>query len=116
MILRCFGLMLGLKVDCHRLSLTLGACARVMVVVLCVSVYVCVCYHATCHIPRFYVSNTVLKGWLPRFDCKCMYCMDLAENAPFRSSGVICWSPPPSSLLDELSMNKIASFQLEDYV
>jgi hypothetical protein len=35
-----------------------------------------------------------------------MYCVDLAENAPFKSSGVICWSPPPSSLPDELSMDK----------
>jgi hypothetical protein len=35
-----------------------------------------------------------------------MYCVDLAENAPFKSSGVICWSPPPSSLPEELSMNK----------
>jgi hypothetical protein len=28
------------------------------------------------------------------------------ENASFKSSGVICWSPPPSSLLGELSMDK----------
>jgi hypothetical protein len=48
-----------------------------------------------------------------------MYCVDLAENALFKSSGIICWSPPPSSLPDELSMNKrevMASFQLKDYV
>jgi hypothetical protein len=32
--------------------------------------------------------------------------LGLAENAPFKSSGVICWSPPPSSLPDKLSMNK----------
>ncbi len=27
-----------------------------------------------------------------------MICVDLAENASIKSSGVICWSPPPSSL------------------
>ncbi len=29
-----------------------------------------------------------------------------AENTTFKSSGVICWSLPPSSLLGELSMDK----------
>jgi hypothetical protein len=38
-----------------------------------------------------------------------MYCVNLAENAPFKSSGIICWSPPPSSLPDELSMDIIDS-------
>jgi hypothetical protein len=42
--------------------------------------------------------------------------MDLAENAPFKSSGVICWSPPSSMLSDDLSMDKTDSngfFQLD---
>jgi hypothetical protein len=69
--------------------------------------YVCVCYHATCYILCLFVSNTTLQGCLPRFDCT--HCVNLAENAPFTSSGIICWSPPPSSLPDELSMDKIDS-------
>jgi hypothetical protein len=32
--------------------------------------------------------------------------MAFAENASFKSSGVICWSPSPLSLLGELSMDK----------
>ena len=32
--------------------------------------------------------------------------MAFTENASFKSSGVICWSPLPSSLPDELSMDK----------
>ncbi len=35
-----------------------------------------------------------------------MYCVDLAENTLFKSSGVLCRSPLPSSLADELLMNK----------
>jgi hypothetical protein len=40
-----------------------------------------------------------------------MYCVDLAENTPFKSSGVICRSPLPSLLPDELLMNKSDSNQ-----
>jgi hypothetical protein len=32
--------------------------------------------------------------------------MDLAEKAPFKSSGITCWSLPPSSLPDKLLMDK----------
>jgi hypothetical protein len=42
-----------------------------------------------------------------------------AKNASFKSSDVICWSLPPSSLPGELSMEKRDSngfFQLEEYV
>ena len=35
-----------------------------------------------------------------------MHCVDSAENAPFKSSGVIYWSLPRSSLPDELSIDK----------
>ena len=46
-----------------------------------------------------------------------MYCVDLAENTPFKSFGVIRRSLPPSSFPDELLMDRImASFQLERYV
>jgi hypothetical protein len=38
-----------------------------------------------------------------------MFCVDLAENAVFKSFGVICRPPPPSSLSDELLMNKTDS-------
>jgi hypothetical protein len=34
-----------------------------------------------------------------------MYYVDLAENALFKSSGVICWSPPLSLLSGKLSMD-----------
>ena len=32
--------------------------------------------------------------------------MDLAKNASFKSSGVICWPPLPSSLPEDLSVDK----------
>ena len=35
-----------------------------------------------------------------------MYCVDFVENALFKSSADIYWLPLPSSLLDELSMDK----------
>ena len=66
--------------------LTLGACARITVVVL--SVCVCVCYRASCYIPRLYVENRVPLGFLccsPR-----MHRVDFIENALFKSSGEIC--------------------------
>ena len=82
-------------------SLTLGACARVTVVVLWVCV--CVCYRASCYIPRLYVESWVPLGFL----CcsQRMYCVDFLK-ALFRSSGEIYWSPLPSLLLDEVSMDK----------
>ena len=40
--------------------LTLGACTRVTVVVLCV----CVCHQTTCYIPRLQVSSVLLHGSL----------------------------------------------------
>ena len=53
-----------------------------MVVVL--RVCVCVRYHANCYIPHFFVEIQVSLG----FPC-CMHCVDLAENALFKSSGDI---------------------------
>ena len=63
-----------------------------------------VCYWASCYIPRLYVESWVPLGFL----CcsQHMHCVDFIENALFKSSGEICWSPLPSSLLDELSMDK----------
>ena len=81
--------------DIRLLYLTLGACANVTVVILCV----CVCL-----LPSLYVESWVPLGFL----CcsQHMYCVDFVENTLFNSSGEICWSPLPSSLLDELSMDK----------
>ena len=66
--------------------LTLGACARVTVVVL--SVCVCACYQARCFIPRLYFESKVTLGFL----CcsQGMYYVDFIENALFKSSGEIC--------------------------
>ena len=68
------------------------------------SVCVSVCYHASCYIPRLYVENKVPLAFLWHFQR--MYCVDFVENALFKTSGNICWSPLPSTLLDELSMVK----------
>ena len=43
-----------------------------------VSVYVCVCYHASYYIPRFYVVKKV-----PLWHVLDMYCVDFFENALF---------------------------------
>ena len=78
------------------------ACARVTVVILWVSEWVCVCYHASCHIPRLYVENQVSISFLWRFPH--MHYVDFIENALFRSSCDICWPAQLSSLLNRLSM------------
>ena len=70
-------------------------------------VVVCVCYHTNCYIPRLYVENKVPLGFSWRFQD--MHCVEFVENTLFKSSGNICWPPLPSSLLDELSMDKIDS-------
>ena len=71
-----------------------------------------VCYRASCYIPRLiYVESRVPLSFL----CcsQRMYCVDFVENALFKSSGEICWSSLPSSLLDELDGQKraMASFR-----
>ena len=70
--------------------LTLGACTRVTVVVLCVclSVRLSVCYRASGYIPRLYVENKVPLGFLWCFQD--MQCVAFVENALFKSSGDIC--------------------------
>ena len=67
-------------------------------------VILCVCYRASCSIPCLYVENWVPIGFLCH--SQHMYCVDFVENALFKSSGKICWSPLPYSLLDELSTEK----------
>ena len=66
--------------------LTLGACTRVTVVILCVCVSFC--YLASCYIPCLYVESRVPLGFL----CcsQRMYCVDFVKNALFNSSGEIC--------------------------
>ena len=68
------------------------------------SVCVCVCYQASRYIPHLYAESLVPLGFL----CcsQRMYCVDFVENALFKSYDEICWWPLPSSLLDELSMDK----------
>ena len=68
----------------------------------------CVCYRAYCYIPRLYFKSRVPLGFLCCSQCIC--CVDFVENALFKSSGQICWSPLPSSLLDELLMDKRNSY------
>ena len=38
--------------------------------------------------------------------CLLIIIVEFIENALFKSSGEICWSPLPSSLLDELLLDK----------
>ena len=77
------------------------ACVRVTVVILCVY------HHASCYIPRLYVENTVPLSFLHCF--LLVYCVYFTEKALFGSSGDICWSPLPFSILDRISMDKIVS-------
>ena len=72
-----------------------------------------VCYRASCYIPRLYVESWVSLGFLCCFQRiywvqmkHLAICVDFMENALFKSSGEICWSPLPSPLFDELSMDK----------
>ena len=68
-----------------------------MVVILCVCMSVCACL--------LYVENIEVP--LSFLWCsQDMYCVNFAEIALFKSYGDICWSPLPSSLLDELLVNK----------
>ena len=86
----------------HTCGLTLGACTRVTVVIL--SVYLCVCYWASCYIPPYlYVESRVQLGFLC---CSQRIVWILLENALFKSFGEICWPPLPSLLIDEFSMDK----------
>ena len=68
-------------------SLTLGACARGSVVVLCVCVCVCVLPRQLLH-TWLYDANKVSVGCLRHFQGR--NCVDFIENASFKSSGDIC--------------------------
>ena len=58
-----------------------------MVVILCVSVCVCVCYHASCYIPGLYDANKVPLCFLRHFQG--INCVDFVENVSFKSFGNI---------------------------
>jgi hypothetical protein len=73
------------------------------------SVYLSVCYHSNYHILGLYIENKVPLGF--SWQSQHMYCVDFVDNALFKSFGDICWSPPPSSPLDELSMDETDSDQ-----
>jgi hypothetical protein len=75
-------------------------------------VYECVCASVTALPATDAVSMTQMRCCkVPyRVSSVCMYCVDLAENTQFKSSGVIFRSPPPSSFPDELLMNKRDSY------
>ena len=59
------------------------------------------------YVPRLHVENRVPLGFLCH--SQRVYCVDFVENALFKSSGEIYWSPLPSSLLYELLMEKTNS-------
>ena len=59
---------------------------------------VCVCYHASCYIPRLYIEHKVPLGFLWRFQHNIMYCVDVTENALFKSSGDINFADYLSTL------------------
>ena len=65
---------------------------------------VCVCYHANCYIPCFFIKIQVSLGFLCCFQW--MHCVDFTENALFKSSGNIYWLPLPSLLLGQFLVDK----------
>jgi hypothetical protein len=76
------------------------------------SVYVSVCYQAN-------LPHTLFTHWrqgtdrlfMP-FQHNNMHCVDVIENALFKSSGNNCWPHLPSLLLDELSIDERDSDRL----
>ena len=72
------------------------------------SVYVCVCVSVCVSVTMltgiFFIEIQVSLG----FPCcfQRIHCVDFAENALFKSFSDICWLPLPSSLLDQLSVDK----------
>ena len=88
--------------------LTLGACARGTVVILCVCVCVClsVCLSVTMK-SATYLVYTRKQGVIDFFMVfQGFSSVACAENALFKSSDIICRSPPPSLLPNDLSMDK----------
>ena len=61
----------------------------------------------SCYIPRLYIEIEVTLGFLCR--CQRMNYVDFIDNSLFKCSGDIYWPPRPSSLLDQLTINKRSS-------
>ena len=78
---------------------------RVTVVVLSVCVCVCVCVLPwnLLHTSFIHRKQSVI-GFVTVFQGFCR--VTFAENASFKSYGIICWSLPPSSLPNDVSMDK----------
>ena len=72
-------------------------------VCVCVCVSVCLSYRASCYIPHLSWKSGAL-GFLCCSQRMC--CVHFVENILFKSSGEVCWSHLPSSLLDEFLMDK----------
>ena len=67
-------------------------------------VYLCVCYHANCCIHCLFIKIHVSLGFLSCFQR--IHCVYFVENTLFKGYGDIWWSPLPSSLLDQLSVDQ----------
>ena len=80
--------------------LTLGACARVTVVI------VCVCVSVTALAATYLVYTLKLDAFRLCVTFSRYALCGYRWKALFKSSGDICWSPWPFSLLDELSMDE----------
>ena len=78
----------------------------VLIIVQCMCV--CACVSVCCLLQRNLLHTSLLcqKQSFIGFFMEGFCHVAFAENALFKSSGVICWSPPPSSLPSELSMDK----------
>jgi hypothetical protein len=76
-----------------------GYSSRSVCLSVCVSVTA-----LTANILGLYIENKVPLGFL--WQSQCMYCVDIVENALFKSAGDISWPSLPSSPLDELSIDE----------
>ena len=81
------------KTDHLLLFLTLCAKRRritVLVLCVCLSVYLCICYHSRGGIVNLYTRTKVLTA-LSRYTLH-FQLVDFDKNASFRSYGVVCYS------------------------
>ena len=76
------------------------------------SVYVCVCYRASCYMPRLYDVSDVSFGFPCRFQYVYLYCVDFVENTldkrdsnGFFSRRLACRTGNSSSKLTDSSLH-----------
>ena len=89
--------------------LTLSACAARVTVVsfsVCVCVCVCVCLSVTMLTATYLVYKTKMRYHRVLYDITDLQHVDFAKNASFKSYGVICLPPLPSTLSGKLSMDR----------